>query len=264
MSELLKAVILGIVEGVTEFIPVSSTGHLIVASKILNFDGPTASTFEVFIQLGAILAIVVLYRERFFGLLQLNRKDGFAGIPGLTTLAITSFPAFFLGALAHGYIKEHLFNTTTVAIGLGLGGVALLFAERWDKDPRVHGLDSITWRHALLIGMFQCLALWPGTSRAAATIIGAMILGLDRKTAVEYSFFAAVPVIAAASLYDLYKSFGIMSSNDIGIFAAGLIVSFFAAWLSVKFFIRLLSHNTIRIFAWYRIAAAPLIYFFLR
>ncbi len=264
MNDLLKAAIMGVVEGLTEFIPVSSTGHLIIAGKILNFTGELASTFEVFIQMGAILAVVILYRERFLKLLHFKEKKGFAGVNGIFLLSATTVPALLAGLAFHGYIKENLFNTSTVAIGLGVGGVALLAAERFDKIPRVFSLDEIGWKDALLIGLFQCLALWPGTSRAAATIIGAMLLGFDRKTAVEYSFFAAVPVICAASLYDLLKNWDLVLSGNVGMFAVGFAVSFIAAWFSIRIFVKLLSHFAIEVFAWYRIAIAPLVYFLLR
>ncbi len=255
---------MGVVEGLTEFIPVSSTGHLIIAGKILGFEGELASVFEVFIQSGAILAVVLLYRQRFAKLLDLREKRGFAGLNGIFLLGLTSAPALLAGLLFHGRIKEHLFNTSTVAIGLGVGGIALLAAERFDKNPRKFSLDEILWRDALLIGLFQCLALWPGTSRAAATIIGAMLLGLDRKTSVEYSFFAAVPVITAASFYDLYKNWELIASGGGAIFAAGFVTSFVAAWISIQFFIKMLSRFTLKSFGWYRIAVAPFVYFFLR
>ncbi len=262
--DLFKSIIMGIVEGLTEFVPVSSTGHLIIAGKILNFTGELASTFEVFIQMGAILAVVILYRERFIKLFDFKSNGGFAGMNGILLLGATTAPALLAGLAFHGYIKEHLFTTSTVAVGLGIGGLALLAAERFDKNPNKFSLDDIRWKDALLIGLFQCLALWPGTSRAAATIVGAMILGLDRKTAVEYSFFAAVPVITAASLYDLYKDWHLMSAGGGAIFAVGFITSFIAAWFSIRFFVKMLSHSTIQVFAWYRIAIAPFVYFFLR
>jgi undecaprenyl-diphosphatase len=153
--------------------------------------------------------------------------------------------------------------TSTGAL-LKISSVALLLAERFDKNPSKFNLDEIQWKDALLIGLFQCLALWPGTSRAAATIIGAMLIGVDRKTSVEYSFFAAVPVITAASLYDIYKNCHLISGNDAMIFAAGFITAFISAWISVRFFVKMLSHLAITAFGWYRIAIAPFVYFFVR
>lgn len=259
MMDLLNAVILGIVEGVTEFLPVSSTGHLIIAGHLLGFVGDKASTFEVFIQLGAILAVVVLYKERFFHLFDFSRTRGFAGFNGMVLLGLTTVPALIFGFLAHGFIKEHLFNTTTVAIGLGIGGVAILLAERFLPKADKHGLDSLRPKDALLIGLFQCLSLWPGVSRAGATILGGMIIGTERKTAAEYSFLAAVPVMFAATGYDLLKSRSFLEAADIPFFALGFVVSFIAAWLAVKTFIQLLSRYTLSPFGWYRIGAAILL-----
>jgi undecaprenyl-diphosphatase len=259
MIDLFNAVILGIVEGLTEFIPVSSTGHLIIAGHLLGFEGAKASTFEVFIQLGAILAVVVLYKERFFHLFDFSRTRSFAGVNGLVLLGLTTLPALIFGAIAHKFIKEHLFNTTTVAIGLGIGGIGILLAERFLPKAEKHGLDALRPKDALLIGLFQCLSLWPGVSRAGATILGGMIIGTERKTAAEYSFLAAVPVMFAATAYDLYKSLPFLDASDTAFFAVGFIVSFIAAWLAVKTFIQLLSRYTLSPFGWYRIAAAILL-----
>ena len=259
MMDLLNAVILGIVEGLTEFIPVSSTGHLIIAGHLLGFEGAKASTFEVFIQLGAILAVVVLYKERFFHLFDFSRTKGFAGFNGMVLLGLTTLPALIVGFLAHTFIKEHLFNTTTVAIGLGAGGIGIFLAECFLPKPEKHNLDSLRPKDALLIGLFQCLALWPGVSRAGATILGAMIIGTERKTAAEYSFLAAVPVMFAATGYDLLKSRSFLQAADIPFFSVGFIVSFIAAWLAVRTFIQLLARYTLTPFGWYRIAAAVLL-----
>lgn len=264
MMDLFNAVILGIVEGLTEFIPVSSTGHLIIAGHLLGFEGAKASTFEVFIQLGAILAVVILYKERFFHLFDLSRARGFAGVNGMVLLGLTTLPALIFGALAHKFIKEHLFNTTTVAIGLGIGGVGILLAERFLPKAEKHGLDSLRPKDALLIGLFQCLSLWPGVSRAGATILGGMIIGTERKTAAEYSFLAAVPVMFAATAYDLYKSLPFLEASDATFFAVGFIVSFIAAWLAVRTFIQLLARYTLSPFGWYRIAAAVLLLLILK
>lgn len=258
MTELLQVFILGLVEGLTEFIPVSSTGHLIVTGHLLGFEGEKAATFEVFIQLGAILAVLFLYRERFYRLFKFDEK-GFAGLNGIFLLALTTFPALFFGALAHSFIKKHLFNPMTVAVGLGIGGIALLGVERVLPRARRFGLDSLKPKDALLVGLFQCLALWPGVSRSASTIVGGMISGADRKTAAEYSFLAAVPVMFAATAYDLYKSRGILNQSDLLIFAVGFAVSFISALFAVKFFIHLLGNHTLKPFGWYRIAVALLI-----
>jgi len=264
MGELLNSIILGLVEGFTEFIPVSSTGHLILAGHLLGFEGEKASTFEVFIQLGAILAVVFLYKERFFGLNPSNKEAGFAGTYGLTLLFLTTLPALLFGFLLHGFIKKHLFNPTTVAIGLGAGGVAILLIERFLPKVKRRGIDSLGWSEALSIGFFQCLALWPGTSRSGATILGGMAIGVERKTAAEYSFLAAVPVMFAATAYDLYKSFRFLEASDLPIFAVGFVVSFVTAWLTVKSFVRLLGRYTLDPFGWYRIAIALVIFWLVR
>lgn len=264
MTELFYAFILGIVEGLTEFIPVSSTGHLIIAGHILGFEGERASTFDVFIQLGAILSVLFLYRERFFSILTFKKSEGFAGLNGLILLSLTTIPALIIGALAHGFIKRYLFGATTVAIGLGIGGIAILFTERFLPEEKKSGLDSLNWKDAIVIGLFQCLAMWPGISRSAATILGAMYIGINRKTAAEYSFLAAVPVMFAATAYDLYKSLPFLQASDISLFAVGFIVSFISALIAVKFFIRLVGSHTLISFGWYRIAIAAIILFALR
>jgi len=263
MTEWLTVLILGLVEGLTEFIPVSSTGHLIVAGHLLGFAGERAATFDMFIQLGAILAVVFLYKDTFLGLFTSRRSTGVAGFHGLVLLALTTVPALVVGGLSHGYIKRHLFNPQTVAIGLGLGGLAILLVERWLPRTRLYGLGALRWREALLVGLFQCLALWPGTSRSAATIIGGMLAGIDRKTAAEYSFLAAVPVMCAAVAFDLFKSRGILQASDVPVFALGFVVSFVSAAVAVKGFLRLLGSLTLGGFGWYRIVIAPLIWWLL-
>ena len=259
MSDLIIAVVLGLVEGLTEFIPVSSTGHLIVVGSLLGFTGEKAATFEVFIQLGAILAVAWLYRQRLLALVVPRPADGFAGRRGWGLLALTTLPALILGALAHGFIRSELFDPRTVAIGLGVGGVAILLVERFRPRPTMAGLDAIGWRVALVVGLFQCLALWPGVSRSAATMVGGLLSGVERKTAAEYSFLAAIPVITAASLFDLATSLDLLVPADIPLFATGFAVAFASAWLAVTFFLRLISHITLRPFGWYRIGAALLL-----
>lgn len=254
------AALLGIVEGLTEFIPVSSTGHLILAGDLLGFESLVgegrAKTFAIFIQLGAILAVVVAYPRRFSGLLRLSDNSGFTGLRGLTLLLLTSLPAGLLGLLARGPIKEYLFQPLTVALGLAAGAVWILAVERWPPRVRRIGLDQLRWQDALAVGLCQCLALWPGMSRSSSTILGGMMLGIERKTAAEYSFFAAVPLLTAAALYELYKSRSALHAVDIPWFAVGFLVSYFLAWLSVRFLIRFLSHHTFAVFGWYRLAVA--------
>jgi undecaprenyl-diphosphatase len=257
---LVVAALLGVVEGLTEFIPVSSTGHLILAGDLLGFESLVgegrAKTFEIFIQLGAILAVVVAYPRRFGGLLRLSDNSGFSGLRGLGLLLLTSLPAGLLGLLARGPIKEQLFQPLTVAAGLAAGAVWILIVERWPPRARRAGLDTLRWQDALAIGLFQCLALWPGMSRSSSTILGGMMLGIERRSAAEYSFFAAVPLLTAAALYELYKSRSTLHTADIPWFAVGFVVSYLFAWLSVRFFIRFLSQHTLAVFGWYRLAIA--------
>ncbi len=254
------AVLLGIVEGVTEFIPVSSTGHLIVAGRLLGFGGERAATFEIFIQLGAILAVVVQERRRFVALLRPAAAPGFSGPRGWALLGLTSSPALLLGYLTHDFIKARLFGPATVALALAAGGVAILLAERLRPAPRTSGLDGITPGQAVLVGLFQCLSLWPGVSRSAATIVGGLLGGLERRVAAEYSFLAAVPVMAVATLYDLLKGASLLQASDAVPFAVGFVVSFLCAWAAVRTFVAMLGRFTLRPFAWYRIAVAPAIY----
>ncbi|WP_319544013.1 undecaprenyl-diphosphate phosphatase [uncultured Pseudodesulfovibrio sp.] len=257
------AVILGIVEGLTEFLPISSTGHLIITGHLLDFTGPKAETFEIVIQLGAILAVVVLYWDRFFGLLRPNPDQKFSGLYGLWLLFLTSLPASIVGLLTHGYIKQFLFSPTTVAIALAVGAILIFIVESVKKTEKVLTLDEITPKIALGIGFFQCLALWPGFSRSAATIMGGMLLGARRTVAAEYSFIAAVPIMFAATGYDLLKNYTLFEGGDFLFLLLGFIISFISAWLAIKGFIYLLGKLTLRPFAIYRLALAPLILLYL-
>lgn len=257
------AFILGIVEGLTEFLPISSTGHLIIAGHLLDFTGPKAQTFEIVIQLGAILAVVALYWQRFLGLMLPDREKKFSGIYGLWLLFLTSLPASALGLLMHGYIKQHLFTPVTVAVALAVGGMFIFVVETMDKKDTVTTLDEITPKLALGIGLFQCLALWPGFSRSASTIMGGMLLGTRRTVAAEYSFIAAVPIMFAATGYDFLKNYRLFESGDMIFLLIGFLVSFLSAWLAVKGFIYLLGKFTLRPFALYRLALASLILLFL-
>jgi undecaprenyl-diphosphatase len=260
------AVILGIVEGLTEFLPVSSTGHLIIAGDLLNFTGEKAASFEVFIQLGAILAVVVLYWQRFVGLIpkngfNLNGSDGFNGYQGLLLLALTTFPALLAGYLTRHAIRAYLFSPMTVALALGVGGIAILLAEKYKPQTQTSNLDQLGYSQALLIGCFQCFALWPGMSRSASTIVGGLFAGLDRKSATEYSFLAAVPVMIAATSYDLLKSWKILAVSDIPVFAIGFVVSFIVAAIAIKSFIALVQRWSLAPYAYYRIIIAPIIWY---
>jgi undecaprenyl-diphosphatase len=264
------AVILGIIEGLTEFIPVSSTGHLIVAGHLLGFVGEKASTFEVAIQLGAILSVVVLYRARFLRLLPSTRtplsplESALDGWPGLWRIGLATLPALVVGFATHGYIKQHLFTPATVAAALAVGGAGILLTERCVRHRPTSPLEALSLGQALGIGLFQTLALWPGTSRSAATIVGGMLLGLDRKGAAEFSFLIAVPIMMAATGYDLLKMREALSSAEIAQLALGLIVAFVVALLTIRAFIRALNRWSLVPFAWYRIVVAPIFYLITR
>ena len=283
----LIVVLMGLVEGLTEFIPVSSTGHLILAGDLLGFNDRVgkdfADFFEIFIQLGAILAVVVAYPRRFTGLLDFRDNRGFSGLRGLALLFVTTVPGGLLGLALRSKIKEHLFYANTVAIGLAVGTIWILAVEwfvrrraiaggeggsqqdREQKRTGLAGVNALDWFQAAAIGVFQSFALWPGMSRSSSTILGGMMVGADRKTATEYSFFAAVPMLVAATLYELYKSLQgqHFAQEQVTILVIGTIVSFFSAWAAVKFFISYLTRHTLVPFGWYRLAVAGLVLWFL-
>jgi undecaprenyl-diphosphatase len=251
IAEIFKAVILGMVEGITEFLPVSSTGHLILAGDILGFTGETAKTFEIFIQLGAILAVVWLYREKILSSIKgigSEKANRF-----LLNILIAFLPAAFFGFITHSFIKRLLFNPITVASALIVGGIAILVIERVVKRTVVMDIDDVSFKQALGIGMAQTLSLFPGVSRAGATIMGAMCFGLERKVATEFSFFLAIPTMFAATSYDLLKNLHNLTRGDLLIFAVGFLVSFFSALLVIKAFLGFITRHTFDSFAIYRI-----------
>lgn len=262
MDNLLVALILSVVEGITEFLPVSSSGHLILMGDILHFTGQKAATFEVVIQLGAIMAVVVLYWKRFWGLVRPQPYRRFAGARGIMLLFLTSLPACILGLLLHSMIKNYLFRPSTVLAALVAGAICMILVERRVGKPKCVSLDELTPTMALGIGFAQCLALWPGFSRSAATIMGGMLLGAKRSVSAEYSFIAAVPIMLAATGYDLLKSFHLFTSADIPFFAVGMLGAFISALLAVKIFVALLGRTTLVPFALYRIFLAPFIFYF--
>jgi undecaprenyl-diphosphatase len=265
MSDIIKAVILGLVEGATEFIPVSSTGHLILAGDWLNFEGDRAKTFEIFIQLGAILSILWLYRVKVSDVFAHARRDPKAR-QLIVNLGIAFLPAALIGFLTHEWIKEHLFNPVTVAWAMLVGGLAILLIEWWNPREDVADVDHIPFSKALGIGVAQVLSLLPGISRSGATIMGARSLGLSRRAATEFSFFLAIPVMFAATGYDLFKSRETLTVADAPVFAVGFAVSFLSAIVVVKAFLGFVSRHTFKGFAWYRIAfgALLLIYYWNR
>ena len=257
-----KVIIMGIVEGLTEFIPVSSTGHMILVGNLIKFTGEFAESFEVIIQLGAIFAVVVLYFKKFLGIFNF-KKTGFYGKNEILLLFLTTLPALVFGAIFHGYIKEYLFSPFTVSIALVIGGIGMIVAEKYGK-ARKDDIDNLTWKEALYIGFFQLIALFPGMSRSASTISGGLILGLKRKLAAEYSFLAAVPVMFAATIYDGYKNSEIIFQKDNFIFLIiGFVVSFIVALFAIKGFIHLLKKWSLTRFAIYRIIIGCIIIIFI-
>ena len=252
-SLLLKAAVMGLVEGATEFIPVSSTGHLILAGDWLGFDAWHAhETFDVFIQLGAILAVVWLYRAKILGVVStLPREERSRRLA--MNLVIAFLPAAIMGFVAHDFIKEKLFNPVTVAVALVVGGVLILLIEAWHRPVTTAAVDDVRPKEALGVGLAQLLSLIPGTSRSGATIMGGLSLGLSRVAATEFSFFLAIPVMFAATLYDLWKARHGLSGADAPVFAVGFIVSFVSALLVIRWLLRFVANNSFRGFAWYRI-----------
>lgn len=261
--ETIYAAILGLIEGITEFLPISSSGHMILADHFMGFKDvvghDVAASFEIIIQLGAILAVVLTYPERFVGLVWPPQQKGLGGIRGLALLAITTIPAGLVGLAAHHFIKERLFSPWTVAAGLAVGGLGILAVERYRPQGKTESVDQLGWKEALGVGLFQCLALWPGMSRSASTIIGGMLLGLDRKTATTYSFFAAVPLMIAATGFEMYKMIKeqhLFAHSQMLMVAVGFGVALVSALLAVKWLIRFLGRHTLAPFGWYRLALA--------
>lgn len=248
---LLKAFILGIVEGATEFLPVSSTGHLIIVGDLIDFNSERDKVFKIVIQLGAILAICWEYRARLGHVVAHVNEPASKRL--FVNIALGFLPAAFLGLLFHDEIKEYLFSPLTVAMALILGGFAILLIEKFKPASDTATIDDMDWKHALKIGLAQSLALFPGVSRAGATILGGVIFGLSRKAAAEFSFFLAIPIMFAATFYDLYKNWALLHANDIPVFAVGFVTAFFSALFMVRGLLKYVSHHDFRIFAWYRI-----------
>lgn len=266
MHSLLIAAILGVVEGVTEFLPVSSTGHMIIVGHLLGFEGDTAKTFEVVIQLGSILAVVVMFWRRLFGLIGIHFgrppvHEGLgAGRLSLIHVLLAMVPAVVLGLVFHDFIKS-LFNPVTVMYALVVGGLLLITAELFKpKEPKTQGLDDMTYRQAFLIGCFQCLALWPGFSRSGSTIAGGMLLGISRYVAAEFSFLLAVPMMMGATALDIYKSLGFLTAADIPMFAVGFVTAFIVALIAIKTFLHIIKRITFIPFAIYRFIVAAAVY----
>ena len=238
------ALILGIVEGLTEFLPVSSTGHLILAGSLLGFNDARGNVFHVAIQTGAMLAVVWEYRARFF------RVDPHLWL----NLAVAFLPAAVLGLLFGSFIKQILFRPVPVALAFIVGGLIILWVDRGERISRVGDTRAMTWLDALKVGFAQCFALIPGTSRSGATIIGGMLFGLSRRAATEFSFFLAVPTLIAAGAYDFWKNRALFAADDLGMFAVGIAGAFACAFLVIRWLIRYVATHDFRPFAWYRIA----------
>ena len=251
---LVKAAIMGVVEGLTEFLPISSTGHLILAGSLLGFDDAKAKVFDIAIQTGAILAVIIVYWQKIRATLVALPTERQAQKFALNVL-IGFLPAVVLGLLFGKMIKEHLFTPTVVATTFILGGFVILWAERRPQSAaRIHSVDDMSPLDALKVGLVQCMAMIPGTSRSGATIIGGMLLGLSRKAATDFSFFLAIPTLIGAGAYSLYKERALLSMADIPMFAVGLFFSFISAWLCVRWLLRYISTHDFVPFAWYRIA----------
>ncbi|MEP7281798.1 MAG: undecaprenyl-diphosphate phosphatase [Rubrivivax sp.] len=251
---LVKAAIMGIVEGLTEFLPISSTGHLILAGSLLGFTDDKSKVFDIAIQTGAIAAVVIVYWSKL--------RDTAVNLPTsaqaqrfVRNVAIAFVPAVVLGLLFGKAIKAHLFTPVVVATAFILGAFVILWAERRSTGTaRIHSVDEMSGWDALKVGLVQCAAMIPGTSRSGATIIGGMLLGLSRQTATEFSFFLAIPTLIGAGAYSLYKERALLSAADLPLFAVGLLMSFVSAWVCVRWLLRYIATHTFVAFAWYRIA----------
>ncbi len=256
------AFVLGLVEGLTEFLPVSSTGHLIVASDLLGLEGEKIKTFEVCIQFGAILAVGLIYFKKLCGLLDFSSNKGFSGKNGIICMLLGCLPPLVVGALFSSHIKELLFYPVPVGLALIAGAILMFCCEKSPSNTQKYELDQLTPKQAFFIGLFQTLSLWPGFSRAGSSIAGALLLGLKRKAAAEFSFLMAVPLITAATAYDIYQNWFLFTADDLKVFAFGSVVAFCSAYLAVKGFVALLSRVTLVPFAVYRLAVGILIVFY--
>ena len=260
----LKAALMGIVEGLTEFLPISSTGHLILAGSLLNFTGETAKVFEIAIQTGAMLAVIWEYRQRLLGAVR-----GLGSEPAaqrfMLNLLVAFIPAAVLGLLFGKIVKAHLFHPVPVALAFIVGGLIILWVERrhrlqfgerdleGNRRARVETVDQMSGLDALKVGLVQCLALIPGTSRSGATIIGSMMFGFSRKCATEFSFFLGIPTLMGAGAYSVWKQREVLQWSDLPMFAVGTVFAFFSAWLCIRWLIRYVSTHDFTVFAWYRI-----------
>ena len=257
-----KAVLLGIIEGLTEFIPVSSTAHLLLSSKFIDFSYIKNDVFEIVIQLGAILAVCAFYHKKIFqtisGIFTQKSSQDFS-----LNILIAFLPAAIFGFCFHKIIKLMFFNPLSIAIALITGGFLILLVEKLNIKPQYLKVEDLSKLQSLKIGIFQVLAMIPGVSRSGATIIGGLLLKLDRKTATEFSFFLSIPTIFAASIFDFYKNYQSLDNSELGLLAIGFVTSFFSALIVIKWFINFVSNHNFSIFAYYRIIVGALIIGFL-
>lgn len=263
MTDFINAIILGIVEGFTEFLPISSTGHLILVNNFIDFTGSFARMFDVVIQLGAILAVVIYFWKRLIPFGVSKTQDEKAAIWSLWWKTLVGvIPALIIGATLGKYVEEKLFNPYVVSTALLIGGIVLLWIERRPPLSRINSISELNFKTAFLIGLIQCLAMIPGTSRSAATIIGAILLGSSRMVAVEFSFFLAIPTMVAATGYSILKSGMHLSSREIMLTGTGFIVSFLVAWIVIAAFMKFISHRSFKVFGYYRIILGTIVLLF--
>jgi len=250
---LLKAAVMGVVEGLTEFLPISSTGHLILAGALLGFDDDKAKVFDIAIQTGAILAVIIVYWQKISSTVRALPHSADAQRFALNVF-IAFVPAVILGLLFGKAIKANLFTPEVVATTFIIGGFIILWAERRQASAvRIGEVEDMRWQDALKVGLVQCMAMIPGTSRSGATIIGGMLLGMSRKAATDFSFYLAIPTLIGAGAYSLYKDRALLSMADAPMFAVGLLFSFLSAWVCVRWLLKFISTNSFEVFAWYRI-----------
>ena len=250
---LLKAAVMGVVEGLTEFLPISSTGHLILAGALLGFDDDKAKVFDIAIQTGAILAVIIVYWQKISTTVRALPRSADAQRFALNVF-IAFVPAVILGLMFGKAIKANLFTPEVVATSFIIGGFIILWAERRQtRAVRIAEVEDMRWQDALKVGLVQCLAMIPGTSRSGATIIGGMLLGMSRKAATDFSFYLAIPTLIGAGAYSLYKDRALLSMTDAPMFAVGLVFSFLSAWVCVRWLLKFISTNSFEVFAWYRI-----------
>ncbi len=254
----LKALIMGLVEGLTEFLPISSTGHLILAGSLLDFTTDKAKVFEIVIQTGAMVAILCEYRRRLMDVVT-GLADDPAARQFVTNVLVAFVPAVVMGLAFGKLIKAYLFHPVPVALAFIIGGLVILWAERRQHQVTISEVGQMTWKDALKIGLAQCLALIPGTSRSGATIIAGLLFGFSRRAATEFSFFLAIPTLIGAGVYQLYKERGLLEASDAGWFGVGSLAAFVSAYLSIRWLLRYISTHDFAVFAWYRIAFGVMI-----